>query len=79
MAKKFDITKHILVPKHEKLSEEEAKKLLEQLGIPKLQLPRIKKNDPAIQHLNPKPGDIIKIIRKSPTGGEYVYYRVVVE
>ena len=42
-------------------------------------MPRIKVNDPAIKHLNPKPGDVVKIIRRSITAGEYVYYRVVVE
>jgi DNA-directed RNA polymerase subunit H len=75
----IDITKHELVPKHILLSEEEKKKLLKELGIKLSDLPRIKVSDPAIKHLNPKPGDIVKIIRKSPTAGEYIYYRVVVE
>ena len=75
----IDITKHELVPKHIILSEEEKKKLLKELNIKLSDLPRIKVTDPAIKHLNPKPGDVVKIIRKSPTAGEYIYYRVVVE
>jgi len=75
----IDITKHELVPEHIILSAEEKKKLLKELKIKLSDLPRIKVNDPAIKHLNPKPGDVVKIIRRSPTAGEYVYYRVVVE
>ena len=75
----IDITKHELVPEHILLSEDEKKQLLKELGIKLSDLPRIKINDPAIKHLNPKPGDVVKIIRRSITAGEYVYYRVVVE
>ncbi len=75
----IDISKHILVPKHELLSEEEKEKVLKELGIVFRQLPKIKINDPAIKHLNAKPGDVIKIIRKSPISGEIVYYRGVIE
>ena len=71
--------KHILVPEYKKLSEEEVKKLMEELQIDSLDyLPKIFTTDPAIQHLKPKPGDVIKIIRKSPTAGESIYYRVVI-
>ena len=75
--KEFDVTKHILVPKHELLTETEKEELLKRYGITIRQLPRILSSDPAIQHLNAKVGDVIKIIRKSPTAGEVVYYRVV--
>jgi DNA-directed RNA polymerase subunit H len=36
-------------------------------------------NDPAIIGLGVKPGDMIKITRKSATAGESIYYRYVVE
>mgnify|MGYP000193084433 CR=1 FL=1 len=75
----INILEHELVPQHIILSEEEKEKLLKELNVKLSDLPRIKISDPAIKHLNPKPGDIVKIIRKSPTAGEYVYYRVVVE
>ncbi|MEM1895605.1 MAG: DNA-directed RNA polymerase subunit H [Nanopusillaceae archaeon] len=75
----IDITQHELVPKHEILSEEEKKQLLERYKVKLEDLPRIRINDPAIIKLKPKPGDIVKIIRKDPIAGETIYYRVVVE
>jgi DNA-directed RNA polymerase subunit H len=78
MAKSFDVTKHALVPKHAKLSEKEKKELLEKYVADLRDLPRVFKDDPAIQHLDVKEGEIIKIIRKSPTAGEAVFYRRVV-
>jgi DNA-directed RNA polymerase subunit H len=42
-------------------------------------LPLIFVNDPAILELGVKPGDMIKITRKSPTAGQSYYYRYVVE
>jgi len=79
MSKKFNIFDHVLVPKHEILSEKEEKELLEKLGVTKEQLPKIKKDDPAVKALGAKPGQIIKITRKSHTAGVSIYYRVVVE
>ncbi|HZX44784.1 MAG TPA: DNA-directed RNA polymerase subunit H [Candidatus Nanoarchaeia archaeon] len=76
--KKFDVTTHILVPEHQKLNDKEKKELLEQFKISLKELPKISKKDPAIQHLSPKEGDVIKIIRKSPTAGEAIFYRGVI-
>ncbi len=70
---------HFLVPKHEILSEEEAAALLTNLKIKVENLPKISSNDPAIQYLNPKLGDIVKITRKSATAGISYYYRLVIE
>ena len=75
----FNIFKHYLVPKHEILSPEERKAVLEKYRIEPYKLPHIKASDPIIRVIKAKPGDIIKITRKSPTAGEYVYYRYVVE
>jgi len=49
------------------------------LGVTEKELPKIFSTDPAIRHLNVKKGDVIKITRKSPTAGETIYYRVVIE
>lgn len=77
MTTKFDVTKHELVPKHSKASEKEVKELFEKYSIETQNLPRIFKTDPAIQHLDLKDGDIVKIMRTSPTAGETVFYRRV--
>lgn len=66
-----------MVPKHVKLSESETKKLLEKYNLTTKELPKILKADPAIAELDAKPGDIIKIIRKSKVAGEIAYYRGV--
>ncbi len=75
----FDIFEHHLVPKHEILSLEEKDKVLEQFRVEAYQLPRIRTTDPIVRVVGAKPGDLIKITRKSQTAGEYVSYRYVVE
>ncbi len=75
---KFKLQDHMLVPKHEILNEEEAKELLEILGVSKEQLPKIRADDPIAREIGAKPGDIVKITRKSLTAGESVFYRLVV-
>ncbi len=67
-----------LVPKHEVLSAEEAACVLENYGITKEEMPKIKIDDAAIKGMDIKAGDIIKITRKSQTAGEALYYRIVV-
>lgn len=74
----FNIFDHELVPKHILLSKEEAEELLKTSRIKPYQLPKIKETDPAAKALGAKPGDIIKIIRRSPTAGVAKYYRYVV-
>ncbi len=76
--KKLKIDKHSLIPKHVKLSEKEKETLLKKYNVTVSQLPKILKSDSAIQNLGVKPGDIIKVIRKSPTSGEAFFYRGVV-
>lgn len=78
MNKKFKTDKHILIPKHSKLSDSQKEKLLEKYNISIKELPRILKTDPALISLDVKPGDVIKITRKSSTAGEAIFYRVVV-
>jgi DNA-directed RNA polymerase subunit H len=69
-----------LVPKHVVLSEKEKENVMKMYGIKKLnQFPKILQSDPVIKILKAKPGDLIKIIRKSDTAGESIYYRVVIE
>ena len=70
---------HIYVPKHEIMTKEEAKQVLEKYHCKATELPLIFFNDPAIVRLGVKPGDMIKITRKSATAGESFYYRYVIE
>ena len=73
----FNIFKHELVPKHEILSPEEAKELLEKYRVKPYQLPRIKPSDVAVIAVGGKIGDILKVTRKSLTAGKHVSYRYV--
>ncbi|RMF05024.1 DNA-directed RNA polymerase subunit H [Candidatus Woesearchaeota archaeon] len=70
--------KHSLIPEHKKLSEKEKKELLEKHGISVYELPNILASDPALRGMDVKPGDIIRIKRKSPTAGVTYAYRGVV-
>lgn len=76
---KKDILKHKLVPDHTILSKTEAKKVLKELDIHQEQLPKIKADDPVTKAIGAKPGDILKITRKSQTAGKFVTYRLVLD
>ena len=73
----FNIFKHELVPKHEILPPEEAKELLDKYRAKVYQLPQIKASDIVAIAIGAKPGDILKITRKSVTAGKYSSYRYV--
>jgi DNA-directed RNA polymerase subunit H len=75
----YNIFEHQLVPKHELLSKKEAEELMKEFHIRPHQLPYIRTSDPAADTLGAKMGDILRITRKSPTAGEVVVYRYVVE
>jgi len=70
---------HALVPKHEIMQIKEAEQVLEKYHCKSIELPLIFVSDPAIVGLGVKPGDMIKITRKSATAGESFYYRYVIE
>lgn len=65
-----NITKHRLVPKHTKLSDDEKQAITKQYGA---RLPDIFASDPVVKHYGFEVGDIIKIERKDGT----IYYRQV--
>ena len=70
---------HVYVPKHEIIPMSDAEEVLKKYNSKPTELPLIFVNDPAIMGLGVKPGDMIKITRSSPTAGESLYYRYVVE
>lgn len=73
----INITRHVYVPKHIILNNEEELELLEKYNITKNKLPKILKSDPIAKYYGMKTEQICKIIRKSPEVAEYVYYRLV--
>ena len=75
----FDLFEHKLVPKHEILTEEEKTELLTRYRVQAYQLPQISSLDPTVKAIGAKPGDILRVTRKSPTAGEHIAYRYVVE
>jgi DNA-directed RNA polymerase subunit H len=69
----------MLVPEHTLLTEEEAAIVLKKYNITPGQLPKIKTSDVVVKQMGVKPGDILKITRKSLTAGKAVAYRLVIE
>jgi len=76
--KRFRVMDHELVPKHEIVSPEEAVRILKELGVKPENLPWIRASDPVAREIGARPGDIIRIERKSPTSGKIIVYRFVV-
>ena len=74
----IDLLQHNLVPKHDILTDEERENLLTELKIEASQLPKVRRTDPIIKLLNGKPGDVVRIQRRSPTAGTSIYYRLIV-
>ncbi len=69
---------HELVPRAEVVPKDEAKRILRELNAKPWQLPWIRSSDPLALAIGARPGDIIRIYRKSPTAGEFIAYRFVV-
>lgn len=70
--------RHVLVPKHELVPEEEHPALMDRLYVTsKSKLPEIKFHlDPIARCIGAVPGDIVKITRPSASSGEAIIYRV---
>lgn len=74
----FNVTKHMLVPKHERLSHEDKNSVLQLFNTKPKHFPSILCSDPVSKYFAFVPGDLIKISRNSPTVGTYICYRYVV-
>ena len=69
----YNITKHRLVPKHIKLSDDEAKEFKKKHG---LKHPAIIRSDPVSRFYDFKRGDVVKIVRMNGED-EFITYRIV--
>ncbi|MDM7935013.1 MAG: DNA-directed RNA polymerase subunit H [Methanothrix sp.] len=76
---KFAVKDHEMVPEHILLTPEEGEEVLKRFGIEAPQLPKIHVSDPAVKEIKAEVGDIIKIIRKSTTAKQSVFYRLVID
>jgi DNA-directed RNA polymerase subunit H len=73
-----DVSQHELVPEHTVLDESVLEEVLDEYDIDRTDLPKIKRNDPALPD-DADVGDVIKIVRDSRTTDEAIVYRLVVD
>ena len=66
----YNITKHVLQPKFERLSEKEAEEFKKSYGI---KFPVLRRDDPISRFYNYKRGDVIRVKRKNNS----INYRIV--
>ncbi len=78
MKEEVKIASHMLVPKHDILTPDETKALLDKYKISINQLPRIMEDDVVVKEIGANVGDVIRITRQSATAGLSGYYRLVV-
>ena len=79
MSTKLDVLKHVMVPDHTVMNEEEIRLLLSQYNITTEQLPKIFHDDPAVKAIDAKVDDVIRIVRISHTAGRAESYRLVIK
>lgn len=75
----FKVSTHFLIPKHELLTKDEAGKVLATYNSSPSQFPYILSTDPIAKEIGAKPGDMVRITRRSETAGASTYFRYVVE
>lgn len=73
----IDITKHILVPKHELVSNEVKKEIMNIYNLKEYQFHTILGSDPIAKYFGAKKGQLFKVTRPSETAGTYINYRIV--
>ena len=74
---KIDIQDHMLVPKHEIMTEEEISDEFSDVDYEIKDLPKIRSNDPVVKAIGAEPGNVLRITRESQTAGSFVTYRIV--
>ncbi len=75
----FNILKHLLVPEHNIISEEEVQNIMKKYNITnKVQFPDISRFDPVARAICLRPGQVCHIVRPSKTAITTDYYRFCV-
>lgn len=73
----FNVSKHILVPKHEIITRDEMKKLLQDYYIQSIKnFPTIRREDPAAKYIGLRPGQLCRITYPSLASCNYIKYRL---
>ena len=72
----FDIKSHIDQPKFELLSPSEMEQVKQEYNINDYTTNKYPPTDPIVRYFALRKGDIIRIIRPSPTSGEAINYRI---
>jgi DNA-directed RNA polymerase subunit H len=73
-----DVSQHELVPEHTVVDDDEIDEVLDEYNVDRTDLPKIKRNDPALPD-EAEVGDVIRIVRDSRTTDQAVVYRLVVQ
>jgi DNA-directed RNA polymerase I, II, and III subunit RPABC1 len=74
----YNITKHMLVPRHILMTNEEKKVIMKKYKVTDQQVPQVLRTDPVARYFNAKPGQMFKIIRDSNITYKSISYRVVI-
>jgi DNA-directed RNA polymerase subunit H len=75
----FNILKHVLVPEHRVMNEEEVKQIMVKYNInDKIEFPDISRFDPVARAIGLRPGQVCHILRPSKTAIMTNYYRYCV-
>jgi DNA-directed RNA polymerase subunit H (RpoH/RPB5) len=75
----FNILKHILVPEHNVMSDDDVKSVMTRYNITdKIQFPDISRFDPVARAIGLRPGQVCHISRPSKTAIKSDYYRICV-
>ncbi|EOY09047.1 Eukaryotic rpb5 RNA polymerase subunit family protein isoform 2 [Theobroma cacao] len=72
-----NITKHVLKPKHQVLTEQEKQKLLQKYSIEEKQLPRLLKKDAIARYYGYERGQVVKVMYDGEITQSHVTYRCV--
>jgi len=75
----MDILEHEFVPKHEIVPDAEIGRILNFYKLAKEELPQILTSDPVAIIIGARPGDVVRIVRKSATSGQAIIYRQCVQ